>query len=95
MDANLLIVSSEEFPHPLFKLLEKSGFTCFYSRGVIKTKEILKKHHIDAIVWFFLGRDSALAKDLSNVFNQFDKLPIVLITQNYEQLDFAEAINDL
>lgn len=95
MDANLLIVSSEDLPNPLFVRLEDSGFTCFYSRGVLKTKEILGKQQIDAIVWLFLGHESALGKDLAGVFNRHADIPIVFITQNYEQLDFAEEVRGL
>lgn len=95
MNANLLVVSTEEYPNPLFLRLEKSGFSCFYSRGVLKTKEILHKQQIDAIVWLFMGHENALGKDLAKIFNQYPTLPIVLITQNYEHLDFAEAITAL
>ncbi len=95
MDANLLIVSSEDLPNPLFVRLEDSGFTCFYSRGVLKTKEILGKQQVDAIVWLFFGHESALGKDLAEVFNRHADIPIVFITQNYEQLDFAEDVRGL
>jgi len=95
MDASLLIVSSEDLPNPLFKLLEKAGFSCFYSRGVIKTRETLENNQIDAIVWLFIGHENALGKDLASVFNQHSKTPIVFITQNYEELGFAESIKGL
>lgn len=95
MNANLLIVSAEDIPNPLFLHLENSGYSCHYSRGVLKTRETLKKQQIDAIVWLFLGHELALARDLARVFNQHSDIPIVFITQHYEELDFAEDIKAL
>ena len=95
MNANLLVVSADDFPNMLSQQLVRSGFSCFYSRGVLKTREILEKQQVDAIVWLFMGHERALAKDLLSVFNLFVKIPIVFITQSYEELDFAEDIRAL
>ncbi|MBU2513058.1 hypothetical protein KJ966_17090 [bacterium] len=95
MIASLLIISADDFPNALSRHLEQSEFSCYYSRGVIKTREILENQQIDAVVWLFMGHESALAKDLVKVLNLHAQVPIVLITQNYDQLDFAENIKYL
>ena len=95
MIASLLIISADDFPNVLTRHLEESEYNCHFSRGVIKTKEILKKQQIDAIVWLFMGHEGALAKDLLKVINFYPQIPIVLITQNYDRLDFAESIKSL
>lgn len=95
MIANLLLVSTDEFPNVISRELERSGFSCSYSRGVIKTREILDKQEIDTIVWIFMGHETALAKDLLSVFNLHARIPIVFITQTYDELEFAEDIKAL
>ena len=95
MKASLLIVSSDDFPNPVVRQFEKLEFNCHYSRGVLKTREILEKQSIDAIVWLFKENESALARDLLKVFNLHMKVPVVFITENYDQLDFAEDIKGL
>lgn len=95
MKANILIVSVDEFPEHISDFLEENGFSCFYSRGGLKTKEILKSQAIDAIIWLFLGYEKALATDLLEIFNKTPKVPIVLMTQSYDELDFAEDIDGL
>ncbi len=95
MIANLLFVSSDDFPIEITRHFEKSGFSCFYSRGVLKTREILESQNIDTIIWLFLAHEIALAKDLLKVFNRHSKIPIIFITQTYEELDFAEDIKGL
>lgn len=95
MKANILIVSVNEFPEHISHFLRQHGFSCFYSRGGLKTKEILKSQPIDTIIWLFLGYEKALAKDLLKILNKFAKIPIVLITQSYDELDFAEDIEGL
>ena len=95
MKADLLIVSADDFPIHISRTLEEFGFNCFFSRGGIKTKEILKTQHIHTIVWLFWGHERDLAKDLLKIFNRYHKIPIVFITQSYEELDFAEEIKGL
>ncbi len=95
MNASILIVSSDDFPSPLTRQLEKSSDSCYYSRGVLKTRETLENVHIDAIVWLFKENESALARDLLKVFNLHINIPIIFITENYKQLDFAENIKGL
>ena len=95
MIANLLFVSADDFPLDITRILEKNGFSCYFSRGVMKTREILKKQHIDAIIWLFWGHERALAGDLLAVFNRHGKIPIVFITRSYNELDFAEDIKGL
>lgn len=95
MIASLLVISADDFPNVLTRHLEQSEFSCFFSRGVIKTREILENQQIDAVVWLFMGHESALAKDLLKVLNVHMQIPIVLITQNYDRLDFAENIKSL
>jgi len=95
MKANLLIVSVDEFPVHISHFLQKYGFSCFYSRGGLKTKEILKSQPIDTIIWLFLGYEKELAKDLLKIFNRSAEIPIVFITQSYDELDFAEDIKGL
>ncbi len=95
MIASLLIISADDFPNILSRHLEQSEFSCLFSRGVIKTREILENQQIDAVVWLFMGHEGALAKDLLKVLNLHSQVPIVLITQNYDRLDFAENIKSL
>ena len=95
MNANLLLVSADDFPINITRAFEKSDFSCFFSRGVMKTKDILASQRIDAILWLFLGHERALAEDLLAVFNLHTKIPIVFITQSYDELDFAEDIKSL
>jgi len=95
MKANLLIVSVDEFPLHISHYLEDHGFRCFYSRGGIKTQETLSKHQIDTIIWLYLGHERALAGDLLKIFNQYKDIPLVFVTQSYDELDFAEDIKGL
>ncbi len=95
MIANILLVSADDFPIYIAKNLEKSGFSCSYSRGVLKTREILDSRDIDTIIWLFMGHERALAKDLLKVFNLHSSIPIIFITQSYDELDFAEDIKGI
>ncbi len=95
MAANILIVSVDDIPIHISHFLQQLDFTCFYSRGGLKTKEILKSQPIDTIIWIFLGHEKALAKDLLKIFNRYTEIPIVFITQSYDELDFAEDIKGL
>jgi hypothetical protein len=95
MNASILIVSSDDFPSPLTRHLEKLSFSCLYSRGVLKTSKILENEHVDGIVWLFKENESALALDLLKVFNLHIQIPIVFITENYKKLNFAENIRGL
>jgi hypothetical protein len=95
MKANVLVVSADEFPARIAKHLEGHGLICFFARGGIKTKEVLGNQAIDAIIWLFLGHERALALDLLQIFNQRPDLPVVLITQNYDELDFVDDVKGL
>lgn len=95
MKANLLIVSVDEFPLVLSQYLEQHGFSCSFSRGGIRTREILGSQNIDTIIWLFWGHELSLAQDLLKIFNKQAEIPIVFITQNYDELDFAERIKGL
>lgn len=95
MKANLLIVSVDEFPPQVSHYLSKHGFTCYYSRGGMKTKEILKTEDIDAIIWLFLGHEKALAMDLLEIFNLHQEIPVIFLTRSYDELDFADEIKGL
>ena len=95
MKANLLIVSVDEFPLVLSQYLEQHGFSCSFSRGGIRTREILGSQNIDTIIWLFWGHEQSLARDLLKIFNKQAEIPIVFITQNYDELDFAERIKGL
>jgi len=95
MKANVLIVSADEFPAPISQHLENHGFTCFYARGGIKTRELLNNQTIHTILWLFLGHERALALDLLKIFNKHPDIPIVLITQSYDELNFADDIKGL
>jgi len=96
MTANILIVSVDDIPvHIDHYLRKREEFTCFYSRGGLKTKEILKSQTIDTIVWIYLGHEKGLAQDLLKIFNRNAEIPIIFITQSYDELDFAEDIKGL
>jgi len=95
MKADLLIVSVDDFPIHISRTLENFGFNCNFARGGIKTKEIMKSQNVDAIVWMFWGHERELAKDLLKIFNRYKDIPIVFITQSYDELDFAEDIKGL
>lgn len=95
MKANILIVSVDEIPAHISHFLQQQEFSCFYSRGGLKTREILKTNPIDAIIWLFIGHERELAKDLLKIFNKNAEIPIVFITQSYDELDFAEDIKGL
>ncbi|MBU3917670.1 hypothetical protein KKA14_19255 [bacterium] len=95
MIANILLVSADDFPIDIEKNLEKSGFSCSFSRGVLKTKEILESKEIDTIIWLFMGHERALAKDLLKIFNTRSNIPIIFMTQSYDELDFAEDIKGI
>lgn len=95
MKADLLIVSADDFPIHISRTLENFGFNCYSTRGGIKTKETLKSQNIDTIVWLFWGHEKELAKDLLKIFNRYPDIPIVFITQSYDELDFAEDMKGL
>lgn len=95
MTANILIVSVDEIPIHISHFLRQQNFSCHYSRGGLKTREILKSESIDTIIWIFIGHEKALAKDLLKIFNRHDDIPLILITQSYDELDFAEDIKGL
>ncbi len=95
MKANLLIVSVDEIPVHISHFLQQQGFSCQYSRGGLKTKEILKSQQIDTILWLFLGHEKALAQDLMKIFNRYPEIPLIFITQSYDELDFADDIAGL
>jgi len=95
MKANLLIVSVDDIPVHISHFLQQQGFSCQYSRGGLKTKEILKSQQIDTILWLFLGHEKALAQDLMKIFNRYPKIPLIFITQSYDELDFADDIAGL
>ena len=95
MKADLLIVSADDFPIHISRTLENFGFNCYSTRGGIKTKETLKSQNIDAIVWLYWGHERELAKDLLKIFNRYSSIPIVFITQSYDELDFAEDMKGL
>ncbi|MCP4753480.1 MAG: hypothetical protein GY866_21530 [Proteobacteria bacterium] len=95
MNADLLIVSADDFPENLSLELRDKGFSCIFSRGGIKTREILGSQKIDVVIWLFFGHEKALAKDLLEIFNKNPDIPIVFITQSYEKLNFAEEIEGL
>lgn len=95
MTENILIVSVDEIPIHISHFLQQQAYSCFYSRGGLKTKEILKSQSIDTIIWIFLGPEKALAIDLLKIFNKYAEIPIILITQSYDELDFAENIKNL
>lgn len=95
MAASILIVSVDDVPIQISRFLEQQDFSCFSSRGGLKTRETLKAESIDAIIWIFLGHERALAKDLLKIFNKHPQIPVILITQSYDELDFAEDIKGL
>jgi len=95
MKANLLLVSVDEFPPQISYYLSEHGFTCLYSRGGMKTKEILKTEDIDTIIWLFLGHEKALAMDLLKIFNRHEDIPVIFLTRSYDELDFADEIKAL
>ena len=94
MKLNLLLISAEEIPDKVSQILDSFGYPCYFSRGRLKTKEILQKEEIKVILWFFFGKEHeiALAKDLLVTLNDFSKIPVILMTQNYEELEFAEEV---
>ena len=95
MTANILIVSVDDIPIHISHFLQQQDLTCYYSRGGLKTKEILKSNPIDTIIWIFLGHEKALAKDLLKIFNKYANIPVIFITQSYDELDFADDIKGL
>ena len=95
MKADLLIVSADDFPIHISRTLENFGFNCYFTRGGIKTKETLKSQNIDSIVWLYWGHEKELAMDLLKIFNRHKNIPVVFITQSYDELDFAEDIKGL
>jgi len=95
MTANILIVSVDDVPIHISHFLQQQDLNCFYSRGGLKTKEVLKSQSIDTIIWIYLGPEKALAKDLLRIFNRHSEIPVIFITQSYDELDFAEDIKGL
>ena len=91
MIGKILIVSANDFPETLANKFEENGFSCLFSRGRLKSKELLTENQIDCLVWLYPEYDSGLASDLLTLFNDFPDIPVVPIVQNYNE-DLKEEI---
>lgn len=94
MDVTLLVVTSEELPKKITDCFQEEGYPCHYSRGRLKTKETLETKEIDVILWFNITEDmnQALAQDLIQVFNSYQKIPLVFIGVGTPSHEFVEQI---
>ena len=95
MNKNLLLISADDFPAGLISYFENQNFICEFARGRLKIKEIFEKQKIDVAIWFFKGYDLALAEDLISVFNNFQNVPIIMITQSFEDVETSKKVSQL
>jgi hypothetical protein len=94
MKLNLLLISADDFPVEVSAYLSKKGMSCNYARGRLKTKEIFNNVNIDAIIWLYQGHEKALANDLLKIFNEFKDIPLIMLTQNINDVDFKDKIEN-
>ncbi|PCI23659.1 MAG: hypothetical protein COB67_12605 [SAR324 cluster bacterium] len=92
MELQLLLISIDDFPAAFDQRVRDYGFSCCYARGRLKAREILEQNEIDAIVWQYYGYSDALGRDLVETFNQYDSIPIILITDDFNELVFLKEI---
>ena len=108
MEVNILVISNENPSMDLIEYFKDKGYHLEFSRGPLKTGQMLAENQVDSIIWIFSFTDLLLAEDLINKFNLYPKIPIIVISEKniskkysdnlkgfYQQIDYYENYADL